>query len=119
LLTVTCITAVKCILPLLFESPSYYSFFTSALYEGEWSTSPPSHFTHGETVQSWFGCFGKQLFKQASIPLTTNYTNKIIYQKVNATLMNSNESITATTVPVITQVFSSRKFMLYILTWTI
>ena len=26
LLTVTCITAVKCILPLLFESPSYFSF---------------------------------------------------------------------------------------------
>jgi len=38
---------------------------------------------------------------------------------VNVTLMNSTESITVTTVPVITQVFSSRKFMLYMLTWTI
>jgi len=27
LLTVTCITAVKCILPLLFESPSYLVFY--------------------------------------------------------------------------------------------
>jgi len=73
-----------------------------ALYGGEWPTSPPSHFTHGETAQSWFGCFGNQLFEQASIPLPTNYTNEIIYQKVNATLMNSTESITATTVPVTT-----------------
>ena len=49
----------------------------------------------------------------------TNFTNELIYQKVNATLMNSTESVTATTVPVITQVFSSRKFMLFMLTWTV
>jgi len=31
LLTVTCITAVKCILPLLFESPSYYNLHVTSL----------------------------------------------------------------------------------------
>jgi hypothetical protein len=44
------------------------------------------------------------------------HINELTYQKLNATLMNSNESISATTVPVITQVFSSIKFMLYKLT---
>jgi hypothetical protein len=44
------------------------------------------------------------------------HTNELKYQKLNATLMNSTESITATTVPVITQVFSSIKLMFYMLT---
>jgi hypothetical protein len=55
-----------------------------------------------ERAQSWFGCSGKELFEQANIPQPSNYTNGLLYQQVNITLMNSTESITATTITVIT-----------------
>lgn len=66
-----------------------------------------------ERAQSWLGCFREEVFEQARIPQPSNYSYGLIHQKVNATLTKSTESITATTIPVITHVFSSIKFVVY------